>query len=59
MIKNLLCDLKKSTTKEEFNLILKIAKEDISFHKKIGTSYSAERVASVLNQTAILVTRLQ
>lgn len=58
MIKNLLYDLKKQTTKEQFNLILKIAKEDISFHKKIGTCYSAERVASVLNQTAILVIRL-
>lgn len=48
-------NLKRSTTKEEFELIMEIAKEDIRFHKNIGTIYSVERVAAVLNQSATLV----
>lgn len=50
--------VKKIITKEKLKLIIEIIKDDINFHKQIGTKYTAKKIVGVIYQSTVLGIRL-
>lgn len=44
--------------KQQFKLLLDIAREDILFYSAIGTTYSDEKIVGVLDSAAEVIKRL-
>lgn len=59
MLLDLILDLHNKCTEEEFELILRAAKDDIDFYKKLeGSTYTEDRITDVLRTTSKVVGRL-
>ena len=50
--------VKKIINKEKLELIISIVKDDINFHKQIGSKYTAKKIVGVIYQSTVLVIRL-
>jgi hypothetical protein len=50
--------VKKIISREKLKLITSIVKDDINFHKQIGTKYTAKKIVGVIYQSTVLVIRL-
>lgn len=50
--------VKKIINKEKLELIISIVKDDINFHKQIGSKYTAKKIVEVIYQSTVLVIRL-
>lgn len=57
VVRKRLRELKEMLHKDDYTTLLAIVREDIKFHKKIGTKYTIEKVLDVINTSFVVVKR--
>ena len=58
MLFNRLLDLHGELTYKEYELLLKVVKDDIQFGKDLGIEYTDTKILNVINNTANVIRRL-
>lgn len=58
MLFNKLLELHGELTHKEYELLLKVAKEDIEFGKSLGIEYTDNKILNVINNTVNVIKRL-
>ncbi|WP_133014409.1 DUF6906 family protein [Clostridium cuniculi] len=58
MLFNKLLELHGELTHKEYELLLKVAKDDIEFGKSLGIEYTDNKILNVINNTVNVIKRL-